>query len=338
MEESRSHNESCSCCNTNCVERPLRRLFEGLGSSVAACPWPFVLLPLLLSGGLGAGFIFLPQRQANDIEEQFTPTEGPAKAERDFVQRYFPTDDSQSFSATRLPTEGAYAALIAVATEGESVLDAAAWSEVLRLDEAVRASGYENLCARSAADGPCSSPNPLLPRWANATAAAPQTLTYPVNGTSFLGTALGGVRTDADGQVVSARALKLMYYLREDGPEAAASRRWLESFLKEFPSQLAKMNFAAIQVTYFTSLSRQQEFEGNTKSVIPLFSITYFLTITFSIVSCLRSSCIRNNVWLASCGVLSAGLAVLSSFGLMLFCGVPFVVTVANAPFLILGK
>ncbi|NXQ46769.1 PTHD3 protein, partial [Catharus fuscescens] len=50
-----------------------------------------------------------------------------------------------------------------------------------------------------------------------------------------------------------------------------------------------------------------------------------------------RLSCIRNNTWLASCGVLSSGLAVLSSFGLMLFCGVPFVVTVANAPFLILG-
>ncbi|KFP70503.1 Patched domain-containing protein 3, partial [Acanthisitta chloris] len=89
--------------------------------------------------------------------------------------------------------------------------------------------------------------------------------------------------------------------------------------------------------TYFTSLSRQQEFERNTESVVPLFSITYFLTITFAIVSCLRLSCIRNNVWLASCGVVSAGLAVLSSFGLMLFCGVPFVVTVTNAPFLILG-
>ncbi|NXI49717.1 PTHD3 protein, partial [Chloroceryle aenea] len=50
-----------------------------------------------------------------------------------------------------------------------------------------------------------------------------------------------------------------------------------------------------------------------------------------------RLSCIRNNIWLACCGVVSAGLAVLSSFGLMLFCGVPFVVTVANAPFLILG-
>ncbi|OPJ81697.1 patched domain-containing protein 3-like [Patagioenas fasciata monilis] len=101
--------------------------------------------------------------------------------------------------------------------------------------------------------------------------------------------------------------------------------------------QLEELGITAIQVTYFTSLSRQQEFEGNTKSVIPLFSITYFLTITFSIVSCLRRSCIRNNVWLACCGVVSAGLAVLSSFGLLLFCGVPFVVTVASAPFLILA-
>lgn len=108
-------------------------------------------------------------------------------------------------------------------------------------------------------------------------------------------------------------------------------------FLQAAP-ELAAMNFSSIQqVTYFTSLSRQMEFEANTRSVIPLVSITYFLTITFSVISCLRLSCIRNNVWLACCGVVSAGLAVLSSFGLLLFCGVPFVVTVANAPFLILG-
>ncbi|NXP06203.1 PTHD3 protein, partial [Thinocorus orbignyianus] len=50
-----------------------------------------------------------------------------------------------------------------------------------------------------------------------------------------------------------------------------------------------------------------------------------------------RLSCIRNNVWLACCGVLSAGLAVLSSLGLLLFCGVPFSITVLSAPFLILG-
>ncbi|KAM9387519.1 patched domain-containing protein 3 [Phaethornis superciliosus] len=327
----RSPEENCSCRNTNCLERPLRRFFEGLGSSVAACPWPFLLLPLLLSSGLGTGFLFLPQRQANDIEGQFTPTTGPAKAERDLVLQHFPTDDSQRFSAARLPTEGAYTALIAVAAGVGSVLSPAAWSDVLKLDRAVRDLGYERLCARS--HGVCHSPNPLLLDGAGE--AALGNLTFPSSDGIFLGAALGGVQTAAGGRVVSARALKLVYYLQEDSPaEAAMSRQWLERFLQDIP---AALNFSSIQVTYFTSLSRQQEFEGNTKSVIPFFSVTYFLTITFSIVSCLRLNCIRNNVWLACCGVLSAGLAVLSSFGLMLFCGVPFVVTVANAPFLILG-
>ncbi|KAL7887304.1 hypothetical protein AOLI_G00050250 [Acnodon oligacanthus] len=92
-----------------------------------------------------------------------------------------------------------------------------------------------------------------------------------------------------------------------------------------------------VSVSYFTSLSREEEFESSSASVIPLFSITYFLAITISIISCLRLDCVRTKVWVASFGVLSAGLAVLASFGLLLFCGMPFAMTVASAPFLILG-
>lgn len=47
---------------------------------------------------------------------------------------------------------------------------------------------------------------------------------------------------------------------------------------------------------------------------------------------------VRNKVWVAVLGVLSAGLAIISSFGFMLYIGVPFVITVANSPFLILGE
>ncbi|NWZ74323.1 PTHD3 protein, partial [Acrocephalus arundinaceus] len=277
--------ERCSCRSTDCVERPLRRLFEGLASGVAAWPWPFVLVPLLLSGGLGAGFLFLPRRQANDIEGQFTPTWGPAKAERDFVRRHFPPDVSERFSAPRLPTEGAYAALIAVATNGTSVLDPAAWADVLRLNATVHDADYERLCARTA--GRCASPNALLSRLGHAGPPAPGSLRFPVSDGVFLGAALGGVETEG-GRVRRARALKLLYYLREDGPEAQDSRRWLQRFLRDIPSKVAESRLGSVQVTYFTSLSRQQEFEGNTRSVIPLFSITYFLTIAFAVISCLR--------------------------------------------------
>ncbi|XP_076147253.1 patched domain-containing protein 3-like [Alosa pseudoharengus] len=101
--------------------------------------------------------------------------------------------------------------------------------------------------------------------------------------------------------------------------------------------ELFQMGYNKISVSYFTSISRAEEFETNPQTVIPLFSITYFLAITVSIVSCMRLDCVRNKVWVATFGVLSAGLAVLTSFGLLLFCGMPFVMTVASSPFLILG-
>lgn len=47
---------------------------------------------------------------------------------------------------------------------------------------------------------------------------------------------------------------------------------------------------------------------------------------------------VRNKLWVALFGVLSSGLAINSSFGLLLYIGVPFVITVANSPFLILGE
>lgn len=46
----------------------------------------------------------------------------------------------------------------------------------------------------------------------------------------------------------------------------------------------------------------------------------------------------RNKIWLTTLGVMSPGLAMMASFGLLLLCKVPFARTVANAPFLILGK
>ncbi|XP_070238249.1 ankyrin repeat domain-containing protein 26 [Bos mutus] len=50
-----------------------------------------------------------------------------------------------------------------------------------------------------------------------------------------------------------------------------------------------------------------------------------------------RCDCVQNKMWVAVFGVISTALAVVSGFGLMLYVGVPFVLIVANSPFLILG-
>ncbi|XP_069502844.1 patched domain-containing protein 3 [Ambystoma mexicanum] len=334
-----------SRCHTDCLERPLSRGFGLLGALIARHPWWFLLLPMVLSAGLGAGFYFLPQRLSNDIEEQFTPVGGPAKSERAFIRDFFPTNDSWRFSAQRLYTEGTYAALIAVSKDGTNILTTAAFQELLDADQMVRnlqATSknltFQQLCARSG--NSCIAANPLL-QAVNGSASAIERLniSFPMSiDRQFLGMSLGGVtlKSASPKVVEKAVAVRLVYYLREDSPsDQEEAREWLQAFLSSIPGKIS--NFENIKVTYFTSLSRQQEFEGNTKSVIPLFSITYFLTITFSIVSCLRLDCVRNKFWVASFGVITTGMAVLASLGLLLMCGVPFVITVANAPFLVLG-
>uniref|UniRef100_A0AAY4A3W1 Patched domain-containing protein 3 n=1 Tax=Denticeps clupeoides TaxID=299321 RepID=A0AAY4A3W1_9TELE len=306
---------------------PVSAAFGRLGRAVGRHRWPFLLLPLLLSGGLGAGFYFLGALETSDVERDFTPVDGAAKAEREEVRRLFRR--GENFSTLRLDTEGAFAALIV--TGPPDLLQPGAFQQLLDLDAQVRSirtedsrSNFSSLCERT--HGACA-PNAALQAFNyNASEVATKYVTFPTNDGVFLGQAIGGVTLGADGrQLDSAQAVRLFYFVRENESESAA---WLDAVF---------LIFLKVSVSYFTSISREEEFKSSSKSVIPFFSITYFLAITISIISCLRMDCVRTKVWVAVFGVLSAGLAVLSSFGLLLLCGMPFSMTVATSPFLILG-
>lgn len=167
----------------------------------------------------------------------------------------------------------------------------------------------------------------------NATKVVSSTITYPMNNGTFLGTSIGGVELKPDGsEITSAKAVRLFYFLDEE--KINENSDWLNGFLKLLSNYTEQK---MVHVSYFTSVSRQNELETNSDSVIPLFSVAYSLAITISVLSCSRLDCVRTKVWVATFGVLSAGMAVLASFGLLLFCGMPFAMTVASAPFLILG-
>nr|XP_003222097.1 PREDICTED: patched domain-containing protein 3 [Anolis carolinensis] len=303
-------------CHTDCLERPLSRALRAVGACVGSHPWLFLLGPLVLSAALGSGFILASVRESKDLELQFTPVDGPAKKERRFVQAHFPTDDAQRFSGQRLSSMGTYATFLAASSaENGSVLTRQALSELLALDAAVRrvrsrdGLTFADLCAKSG--GRCWEPNPLF------AALQGDAVTPPSR---------------------AAKALRLIYFLQEDPQDMSqASQRWLESFLNSAPRLARALNLSTVQVVYFSSISRQKEFEKLAEDVVPLVSVAYFLTIIFSILSCARLDTVRTKVWVAAFGVMSSGLAVVSSFGLLLYCGVPFVITAANSPFLILG-
>ncbi|XP_026230514.1 patched domain-containing protein 3 [Anabas testudineus] len=327
-------------CSIDCIERRLRICFEMMGLFIGSHPWWFLITPLILSAGLGSGFYFLKDRMSNNIEDQFTPVDGKAKMERKYIEETFPGNDSV-FSRLRLSTSGSYATLIA--TSDRNILTAEPLKDILDLDFKVKAMAvqlgnqsfdYSDICAEVM--GVCTSNAILDIIKYDAKNMDNVSLTFPWYHSDFqslpLHLSLGSVKLNPESSVVeSAKAIQLHYYLRED--DKAKTDLWLENFI----NVVSNDSSASIQVSYCTSMSMQWEFEKSPASVIYLFSITYAIAITFSIISCWRSDNVRTKVWVAFCGVLSTGLAVLSSFGALLLLGQPFVMTVASCPFMILG-
>ncbi|CAM4595986.1 unnamed protein product [Leuciscus chuanchicus] len=325
---------------TDCIEKPIRMCFESLGKFVGLHPWWFVTLPLLVSAGLGGGFYFLNDLKSNDIEEQFTPKNGRAKAERRFFQENFPQIDSQ-FSIIRLNTDGVFASLIFSCQT--NILSVAALEEVIRIDGQVRGITathdaqtfvFSDICAT--VNGKCNSNVMLDVLHYNASNIHFVNITFPEYCPSEskclnMGNVISKVELDHNGFVRSAKAMRLFYYLKESNTTLG------DAWLQELIDLLSNVTTSVTEISYFTSMSRQQEFEKSTLSVTELFAITYFLAISFSIISCLRFDNVRNKAWVASLGVFSTAQAVLSSFGLLLLMNVPFVITVASSPFLILG-
>lgn len=225
-----------SRCKTDCLEKPLSLAFGRLGCLVGRNPWWFLLLPLFLSGGLGAGFIFLRDREANGIEDQFTPVNGLAKQERMFVQEYF--TNSEDFSQIRLSTEGTYASLIITGLQQKNILTVDAFTEIINLDTEVKridtGNTFASLCAQT--DGKCMS-NPVLEIINyNASQISAITFTYPESKGNFLGSVIGGVQLkEGSAEIVSADAIRLFYFLREESTENVTENvRWVEAFLKFF--------------------------------------------------------------------------------------------------------
>lgn len=225
-------------CHTNCVQKPLSFLFGKLGYLVGSYPVCFMIIPLLVSAGLGGGFYFLRDREDNNIEHQFTPTNGWSKQARKFVRDNFPYSDNL-FSAQRLYEEGTYASVILSAKNGSSICTEAAFKDIINLDSVVKnisvVSGdthfrYEHLCAKM--QDKCV-PNVIL----NIIGYDPQKIEYEkiryplhfqresTGRPEFLGFILGGVHISG-GHVQSAQAVRLFYFLED----SRSSNLWLKEF------------------------------------------------------------------------------------------------------------
>ncbi|XP_078593908.1 patched domain-containing protein 3-like [Branchiostoma floridae x Branchiostoma japonicum] len=329
----------------DCIDKVISRVFAAYGGFLARHPVPFLVLPLLLAGGLGAGMYFMASDSS--VEGLYTPDNGRGKTERAVVQQHFPLNDSEAFQASRVITNGRSASVIVTSKVNGDVLSKSVLQEALSLynnisglEVRISATDYTfaDLCAKWQSQcvvGGYHLLNFTLEKDENTTIGYPWT-NLP-NGTRlFSGAALGGVTLEPGTEEVvsTAVAFKLTFYLRSDNSE---DDKLSEEWEKVFLSYMENFESDIIDVSRTSSQSLEEELSALTPRIIPRFAITFTVLITFSILSCMMLDMVRSKPWLGMLGAVSAGLAVVSSMGLCLYCGVTFTSVVASMPFLIIG-
>ncbi|XP_070560913.1 patched domain-containing protein 3-like [Ptychodera flava] len=126
--------------------------------------------------------------------------------------------------------------------------------------------------------------------------------------------------------------MSLLYSLRSDELDDV-SGKWEEAFVDFAQSYESRK----IEVTFFTSKTLDHDFVDIVLYTIPLLIYACLVLTVFSVLSCTMFDWVTSKPVLATLGVVSAALAVGSSFGLLLFCGVPFTHLVIGMPFLTIG-
>ena len=149
--------------------------------------------------------------------------------------------------------------------------------------------------------------------------------------------AFGSVTRKA-GRIIGARAIQLIYVIRDPEDEDASKKilQWEKSFLDKVFSLVG--NLSCFEVYYSSERSLDDAIAESSGSDITLVSITFSLMITFACVMLGKFlNPLTGHSLLANAGVFAVALGILAGFGLAMWCRVPFISLVGVLPFLVLG-
>lgn len=329
------------------IDRLLSKYFAKLGRAIGHNPGYFIIVPVLLAVLCATGFQRI--KYQDDPEYLFSPIDGRSKHEKRTIDTIFPMNYTDNFNAGRVTTKGRFGRLLIVANDGGSVLRSSIFSQVVMLDSMIRnmtieydddVYRYDQLCARM--NGRCYS-NDIL-EFADKIKEIEEDkffLKYPIwinrdlLKAYFFPSGLGGVTTDENGMIESAKAVSLMYFLDISVKRGEVrAGLWEDKFLKFVDS----LQVANVTIAKFVSTTLKDELEANTQSLFPFFSVTTVVMVVFSVATCMMTDWVRSKPWLGLLGCVSAGLGVAASFGLCIYFGVEMIGINLAAPFLMLGK
>ncbi|XP_072024915.1 patched domain-containing protein 3-like [Amphiura filiformis] len=329
----------------DCIEKALKWLFYRYGGMVAKQPWPFFIVPILITAGLSVG-LFTHFSKESDPETLYGPERTYSRRNRAYIEDVYSNVVDEDMLTRHKTRIGIWGQVIITPNIGSNVLTVQVLNEVLRLHDTITNATckfqgedyrFNDLCIKW--KNKCHENELLVLLNYTAKNVLSTSLTYPVvslptGETFFLGTQLGSVSFTTDGRIISASAMQLIYNLRYNtDDELEKGLLWEKQFLRTLE------DFETDKITVYRQISHSFQLELDESSAVTfdLVATVGVVIVTFSVLSAVSFDWVRTKPILACLGVLTAGLALVCSFGLLSFIGVPYANVAGSMPFLIFG-
>ncbi|XP_067129979.1 patched domain-containing protein 3-like [Centruroides vittatus] len=320
----------------------LSQKLKELGLRVGRNPIYFIVVPIIVSMVLATGLH--KWHDERNIKYLFEPRNTRHVKEEGIIARLFPMDLSSDAYMERMNREPSIAVVLVTAKDEGSVLRKKVFREIIQLDEIIQNIKtadnftYKDLCARN--NKRCFENSILfmqneMEMMENKT----YTIKYPLQEISrykfqLNSLFLGGVRKTPEDYVKSAKALRLLYYLNDD---SCNERNRVEQWQNLFSDRIASSTFEYITVDRYTSITMEMELLTVMYRLLPKLPIAMLAVVIFSMLTCLYNSWIESKPWIGVIALISGGMSLASSFGLIMYFNTPFVAPAGSIPFLIIG-
>ncbi|XP_067124885.1 patched domain-containing protein 3-like [Centruroides vittatus] len=328
----------------NFINSYLSIQFKTLGIYIANYPSYFITIPIFVSVILATGL--QKWHENNNVKYLLAPENTRHIKEEAVIGKLFPMNLSSNARMERMNREPCFAVVLITAKDKGSILRQHIFQEIFLLDKiiwnitttGIKNMKYEDLCARNNKKCFVNSILSLKEKIEN-TNKGNYSIKYPLGREGkydihFNSVYLGGVELDNNNNVMSAKALRLFYYLNDDSVyRKRNAKKWLTRFLDTMESITTQF----ITIDRYTSISIDQEFSAVVHRIFPRIPLAIIAILIFSILTCLYNSWIESKPWTGAIALTSGGLALISSFGLIMYFDVPFIASVGSIPFLILG-
>ncbi|XP_023223469.1 patched domain-containing protein 3-like [Centruroides sculpturatus] len=329
----------------SCLSESLCKCFGKLGRNIAQHPYYFIFVPSIFSALLSVGLFNM--KFIDDNNYLLSADRGNIFEIRQFIDKTFPMNTSKFYDLQRITDRPVVPMIYIKHKEDKNILQKSVLLEVQMISEMAnnvtvhvdkRQIGYNDVCGR--VYGKCfENPISTLLNHADDVVSKRLIFKYPIDmdpltfSYKIMLLNLGGVIVGENDYIQEVYALRLLYPLDYSN---TSKTEWTKAWSKALHRRIKESNFKYIDTFLEPFASNDDNLILDMQEIIPFISVTIIVVCLFSMLSNMTDSWIRSKPWMGVASVMSAGMAVAASFGLLFACGVESTYYNVALPFAIL--